>query len=288
MSTIELAMMVDFTVPNFVAKDETDNTCKQVRYDMTNDTERRQGPCGDAGFSREEHFVYIVVIHGWREATAEPMQALAAILGVTVFEMRQRMMGDGPAVVASFADPHQAGSLAEKLRQCGVSTLVVDAAEARSRSGRFMVRRFELCGRRLSVEAVGGETAEIPFEEVALLFPAICIVGQSETVTVTERKLNIRATLLSGGIPMMKKVVRQEEVRAEEREKALFLYAGNSPAVVFRQNGMTYDGLGGAMKASRELNFALLAGELRRLSANATHDDRLLQRAGQVRVLGPL
>ena len=152
MSTIELAMMVDSTVPNFVAKDETDNTFKlsRIRSDMRSDTERRRVVLVAIRVQPGGEFVHIVVIHGWREATAELMQALAAILGVTVFEMRQRMMGDGPAVVASFADPYQAGSLAEKLRQCGVSTLVVDAAEARSRSGRFMVRRFELGGSRLS------------------------------------------------------------------------------------------------------------------------------------------
>ena len=68
---------------------------------------------------------------------------------------------------------------------------------------------------------------------------------------------------------MTKKVERHETVRTEEREKVLFLYAGNRPTVLFRQNAMTYDGLGAAMKPSRELNFAFLTAELRRLCPRA-------------------
>lgn len=234
-----------------------------------------------------EVFLHVVVIHGWLEATAELAQALAVALGITTFEARQRLIGNGPAVVARFVDPHHAQALAAKLHQCGLATLVVDAAEACSRAGRLIVRRFELGADSLNIETTGGESVLIPYGEIDLLLPAICIVGQTETVTVTERKLSLGATILSGGIPMMKKVERQEEVRAEEREKSLFLYAGNRPAVVFRQNGMTYDGFGAAMKQSRELNFAHLAGELRRLCHHAAYDERLLQRAGQVRLLGP-
>ena len=232
--------------------------------------------------------MHIVVIHGWKEATAELVQALAAALGITAFEVRQRLIGGGPAVVARFADPHQAGTLAAKLRQCGVAAFVVDAAEVRGRGERFVVRRFELDAARLLVESIDGESAAIPYAEVELLLPAIGVTSQAETVTVTERKLSLGATIMTGGIPMMKKVERKEEVRAEEREKSLFLYAGSRPVVVFRQNGMTYDGLGAAMKQSRELNFGHLTAELRRLAPAAAYDERLLQRAGQVRVLGAL
>jgi hypothetical protein len=50
---------------------------------------------------------------------------------------------------------------------------------------------------------------------------------------------------------------------------------------------MVYDGFGAAMKLSRELNFAYLKSELRRLCPEAVYDDRLLNRLGQVRLLGP-
>ncbi|HEY6009178.1 MAG TPA: hypothetical protein VIU40_12710, partial [Geobacteraceae bacterium] len=214
-------------------------------------------------------------------------QELAASLGITAYEMRQRMIGGGPAVVASFADPHQARTLAAKLNQSGVATLIIDADAVRSKAGRFVVRRFELNEWALHIEASDGQSAEIAYGDVDLLLPGTRVVGQSETVTVTERKFSLGRTILSGGIPMSKKVERQEVVTNEEREHILYLYAGERPPAVFSQSAMVYDGLGTAMKLSRELNFAYLTSELRRLCPAAGYDDRLLNRLGQVRLLGP-
>jgi hypothetical protein len=231
--------------------------------------------------------MHVVVIHGWKTETAELAQALAGALGLTVYEARQRMIGGGPAVVASFADPDQARAVAAKLDQGGLATLVVDTAALRGEVGHFIVRRFVLGERALSIVSGEGQTAEIPYREIGLILPGTSITGQSETVKVTERKLSLGKTLLSGGIPMTTKVERQEQVHTEESEKVIYLYAGSRPQVVFRQNVMTYDGLGAAMKMSREVNFAFLTSELHRLCPGALYDDRLLSRGGQSRMLGP-
>lgn len=231
--------------------------------------------------------MHVVVIHRWQEETAELIQSLAVALGVTAYEMRQRMIGGGPAVVASFADPQQARTLSAKLNQSGVATLIIDADAVRSKTGRFVVRRFELKEWSLRIEANDGQCAEIAYGDIDLLLPGTRILGQSETITVTERKFSLGRTILSGGIPLTKKVERQEEVNTEERENVLYLYAGERPPVVFSQSGMVYDGLGAAMKMSREMNFAYLTSELRRICLAAGFDDRLLKRLGQVRLLGP-
>jgi hypothetical protein len=231
--------------------------------------------------------MHIVVIHGWKEETTELVQAISSALGIMDFEARQRMIGNGPAVVANFADPQQALTLAEKLNQNKIATLVVDVTAVRNRAGHFIVRRFELNEGSMRIETGDRHSAEIPYGEIDLLLPSTSIVEHSETKTVTERRLSVGKTILSGGIPMSKKVKRQEEVTTEERMKVLYLYAGNRLPIVFSQNGMIYDGLGAAMKLSRELNFTYLISELRRLSPGAVYDDRLRNRVGLARLLGP-
>jgi hypothetical protein len=231
--------------------------------------------------------MHVVVIHRWRDETAELTQSLAAALGITVYEARQRLIGGGPSVVASFADPNQARALAAKLNQGGLATLVVDAAPVRSGTGHFVVRRFEMGEKSLRIEAVDGRSAEVPYAEIELILAGTRIGEQTELKTITERKFSLGGTILTGGLPVSKKVSRQEEVTTEERTRFLYLYAGSRPQVVFRQSGMSYDGFGAAMKMSQELNFAFLTSELRRLSPHAIYDDRLLNRLGQVRLLGP-
>jgi hypothetical protein len=231
--------------------------------------------------------VHVVVIHGWQEETPTLVQSLAGALGLVAFEARQRLVGGGPSVVAIFADPEQAGALARRLEQYGFGAFVVDASSVRRREGSIIVRRFQLNEWSLRLEAWDGQTTEIPLEEIDLLLTGMSVVGYTETKTVTERTLSLGRTLLSGGIPMSKKVERQEEVLVEESRRMLYLYAGTGPTVIFGQDGVNYEGLGAAMKLSRELNFAYVTSELRRLCPRALYDERLLARVAQVRLLGP-
>lgn len=230
--------------------------------------------------------MFVVVIHGWQQETPELAQALADALGILAFEARQRLIGGGPAVVASFADSRQAEAAAQKVIHNGIAALVFNATALRSQSGCLVVRRCELDDRALKIETDNGQQATIPYEEVDLLLAATSIVGYSATKTVTDRKISIGQTVLAGGIPIFKKVESKEEVSSEERGRIIYLYAGDRPKAVFTQNGMSYDGFGAAMKLSRELNFTYLTSQLRLLCTAARYDDRLLSKSGQVRLLG--
>jgi hypothetical protein len=230
--------------------------------------------------------MHVVAIHGWKEETQELVQTITGVVGITAFEVRQRMIGGGPVVVANLADSQQALALSKKLNQNGIATVVVDAAEVLS-TRYFIVRRFELNESSLRIETGDRQRAEISYGEINLLLPGTSIARSSEKQTVVKRKLSLGKTILSGGIPMSKKVEHEKEVSTEERRKVLYLYTSKQPPILFSQNGMTYDGLGAAMKLSRELNFTYLISELRRLSPGAIYDDRLLKRVGQVRLLGP-
>jgi hypothetical protein len=84
--------------------------------------------------------MHVVAICNWKEDSAELVQALAGALGITVYEARPRMFGNGPAVVASFADQQAALELAGKLNKSGIATLIFDATAVRSSAGYFNVR----------------------------------------------------------------------------------------------------------------------------------------------------
>src|SRR6266702_7132049 len=150
--------------------------------------------------------MHVVAISNWKEETAGLVQALASALGITAFEARPRMIGNGPAVVASFANAEMALALTKKLNQIGFATLVVDALAVRSKAGHFIVRRFQFNKWSMLIETSGGQQEEIPYEAIDLLLPGISILGTSETKTVTGRKFSLGKTLLSGGIPMTSKV----------------------------------------------------------------------------------
>jgi len=232
--------------------------------------------------------MHIVVINRWKKDTDDLKQKIAKTLGITAYEVQQRMLCGSPTVLVSFADPQQALALVNKLNPLGIATMVVDATEVHSRTGNIIVRHFKLNESSLFIETGDNRTAEIPYDKIDVLLPATSTVTFSETKTTTEKKLSLGKTLLTGGIPMFNKVTHQQEVTSEDSKKVLYLYVNKRrDPIIFSQDGVTYEGLGEAMKLSRGMNFTYLISELHRLSPAAAYDDRLLKRIGQVRLLGP-
>ena len=232
--------------------------------------------------------MHLVVVHGWQKEEAVVAKTIADILGTVVFEARQKISGGGPAVLASFADPHQAKALAASLSRDGVPALVIDTASVRNRNPSLHVRRFVLGSQTLQLELFDGETCDIDYGKIDLLLVAICSSGQSQTTDIeTKRKFSLGKTLLAGGIPMTRKVKSATAVTVEERDETLWLFGHEQATVIFDRAVMNYDGLDDAMQLSRDLNFTHLKNELRRLAPQASYDDRLLKRAALVRLLGP-
>lgn len=231
--------------------------------------------------------MFVVAIYGWQEESPELLRALAGALGLTTFDVRQRLIGGGPSVVACFAEQQPARELAETMERNGARASVVDATAVRMRSGFAVVRRFVFEARSLTIETHTGQRETIPYEEMALLLAGTSVVGFNETKTVVEKKLSLGKTLLSGGIPMTTKVERQEIVSTEESEEMLYLYAHDRPTAIFSLNGLNYDGFGPEMKMSRKLNFSYLISQLRLHAAGVVFDDRLQNRVNQTRLLGP-
>ncbi len=232
--------------------------------------------------------MYIVAVHNWQKEDVEVAKIIAEKTGTVAFEARQKISGGGPAVLASFADLQQAEVLAGKLSQAGVPALVIDTVAVRSRNQPLHVCRFVLAPQKLQLESFNGELFEIDYDKIDLLLVAICSAGQTQmTTTETERKFSLGKTLLAGGVPMTKKVKSDKTVNIEERDETLWLYVRGGATVIFNRGAMNYEGLGDAMQFTRELNFAYLKNELRRLAPQAVYDDRLIKRAVLIRLLGP-
>lgn len=232
--------------------------------------------------------MHIVAVHGWRKDEAEVAGIIAGALGLLAFEVRQKLAAGGPAVLASYADPQRAESLAARLSQDGIPTLVIDTSVERRKTRPCRVRRFILEEKTLRLEAMAGESYEIDYCMIDLLLVATCCARLEQTTgTVTERKFSLGKTLLAGGIPMTKNVQREVAVASAVRDETLMLYVRDGSAMIFDRAALNFDGFGAAMQLTRELNFARLKNELRRLAPQAIYDERLLKRAALVRVLGP-
>jgi len=233
--------------------------------------------------------MHIVAIHSLGQDRETHASALASALGMTMYETlsRLRSPGNGPITIGVFADRERAMQIEETLLSAGFSAVVLTEQEIVAERSPLIARKFVIGENELATVSETGQTLSISFKDVRLILRGIGIVRGTTIETVKNRSLSLGRAVMSSGLMITKTTKTVQEVATEERTAFFNIYAGDNPAIVFRENGLVYDFLGPALQCSRALNFAYLLAELRRRCTNAQYDERLLSRPAQVALLGP-
>jgi hypothetical protein len=233
--------------------------------------------------------MHVVAIHSLAADKESLAPAFAKALGSTVFEAisRLRAPGSGPFVVGIFGEPQQAARLAAQLEAGGFHSVVLSAAEIEAGARQRGVRSVMLGEQDLQVDSPDSGRRIVPYHDVDLILRGIGISSSMLKETTKKRELSLGSAVLSGGLKVTKQTKTGREVRTEEREGFLLLYAGSDPPLMFHENSLVYDPLGPIRGLSRSENFVKLIAELRRRCTTACYDERLLNKAGQAALLGP-
>ncbi|PLX93013.1 MAG: hypothetical protein C0621_08675 [Desulfuromonas sp.] len=230
--------------------------------------------------------MHAVILNNDQSFPQERLQELAALLQLTLFDLRQRLYTTGPVVVARFAAEEMARERLQALLTAGFSGFAIDSS-ALDDIPCLLPRSLCFTPEELTLSLQNDEQLNLPYLQLDALIVATRSIGQNQFITTTQRSFSLGKTLMAGGIPMTKKKVTKEQVAEEGQERVLYLASGEK-RLLFREQGMSYEGLGEDMKPTREQNFTTLLSRLRRRAPNAAYDERLLTKAMLNRLLGPL
>ncbi|PRQ04067.1 hypothetical protein ENSA5_11150 [Enhygromyxa salina] len=220
--------------------------------------------------------MFIVAITRWGPGFAAQLPELAKILDLFPYDLRMRLSGPLPVVVARMPEREAASSLMAKLREWGHGAVGCSASTVPGADAMHQPREFEFDGEVLRTQGVGRERAELRAGEVYALFHAMVLADHQTTEQKTVKKLSVSQTLLAGGVPMTAK--KSSTVRATESESEERIYLirhGWADPMVFCQHHLRYTGLGEAMGHSSHESFAALCARLRSFCPGAYYDDRL-------------
>jgi len=234
--------------------------------------------------------VYVVAIDNLGEDRESLARALSEALETTLYDARIRLgaPGKGPLIVAAYAGGNTARERAEKLGAAGFRTLVLGQDEVETDEMRTIVRKFLFGESELGIEARTGDHVTMEYALIDRIIRGSRIAKNTETETVKDRKFAVGRAILSGGLVPMKSVKTTQQKTTEVREGFIHLYSGNRSPLVFLESALLYDSLGPALQPTRSANFAGVLAELRRRCTGALYDDRLVSKAGQSRLLGPI
>ena len=210
-------------------------------------------------------------------APADGVAALvAAALGTLVYEERLKLAAGLPALILRTADAARAASLAAALRAAGHSVIARSADEVVAASAMVGLRRFAWDGEAL----VAGDRGErLPWGDVAALVRAVDRKKRQSTAVVTEKKLDLTRTVLSGGLIRNKTSKREVVTRVDDSEPVLYLFrrSGATPWIL-REQGTHYEALGARLQPTAAPNFVAAVEELRARAPGAAYDERLVTR----------
>jgi hypothetical protein len=234
--------------------------------------------------------MHLVAIHSLNKDKEATAGSLATVLKVTLYEAltRLRCPGNGPLTVAVFAGKEQAEQLSERLNSAGFRSVVLTAEEIAGEDRAWIVRSFGLGEHQLHIETEKDKNLDIAFQDVELILPGISTSRDTTTEIVKHRSINLGRAVLTGGMILTNTTKTTRDVTTEARERFINLYAADAHVIVFRENSLDYNSLGPARKLSRSENFTHTVAELRRRCPNALYDERLMNRAAQAALLGPL
>jgi hypothetical protein len=234
--------------------------------------------------------MYIVAIDDLGEDREGIARKISEALGTIFYDalVRVRVPGKGPLIVAAYAEKNIAQEKMEKLRAAGFRTLVLGQDDVETDGQSTIVRKFFFGDSELEIEARTGDAVRIEFGLIDTIIRGTRIVQTTETETVKEKKFAAGRAILTSGLMTTKSVNITQQGRTDVREGFVNLYSGNRRPLVFIESALLYDSLGPALRPTRAANFAFVLDELKRRCTAAVYDDRLLSKAGQARLLGPM
>lgn len=220
-----------------------------------------------------------VAITRWGPGFDQQLPELAQMLGVFPYDLRSRLAGPLPVIVARVPDRVHASQLMSKLRGWGHGVVGCDASSVPSAASMHQPQDFAFDGEILRTEDHAHQRAEVQASEVYALIHAMVLGDQRTTKEQTSTSFSAARAVLTGGLVMSRKsttTTRSTDSAAEER---IYLFrqnaAGWADPMVFCQHQLRYTGLGAAMGNSSYESFATLTGRLRGFCPGAYYDDQL-------------
>jgi hypothetical protein len=207
----------------------------------------------------------------------------ASILSKDPYETRLLLSGKIPKLIAHYQSIQEAQLVAKHLKALGLVVVVCSDTELhKPPSAGFMPHTLKLGDREVTFWDKSGQMKKLEAKDVFLLLKGRFQTPTDKEVTNTSIKFSLPATLLTGGIPVWRKVKETTKNTFIEEGYFVRLYERMSPEPVVEifENYFDFSSLGSKLSPSSFTNLNSIIAELRNAFQKAAFDDRLVESIG--------
>ena len=209
--------------------------------------------------------------------STELIERVAALVGKEIVDTRLLLAGGIPRIIASPPDAEAADSIARRLREAGLVAFVCGDTELRKRPAGFRAHTARSGeGEVIFGDRQGGEIRIEAGDAFLIMRGRMRSVTPAKTST-TKMKLNVPATVLTGGFPVMQRVTKKGAAESFRSEYFVRIYDRRSsdPRAEMLRNRLDYGFLGAELTPATPANFDLAVTKLREWFPRAIFDERL-------------
>jgi hypothetical protein len=208
---------------------------------------------------------------------ANLIESVAPIINKNPYETRLLLTGMIPRIIGRYPDMHAAESAAQRLREAGLVTIVLNDSELRKPSQVFRAQTLEFGDGEVLFRDPRGQARKMTAGDVFLILEGKRQTYVDTEVSQTKMKFSLGATILTGGIPVWRQVKEKISDRPVHIECFARLYDRKSSeqSIELVQHHMNYSFLGTKKATSSLANFDIVITLLRELFPQAIFDDRL-------------
>jgi len=212
----------------------------------------------------------------------ELVKKVAAIVAKNLYETRLHLAGKIPKMIAHYDTMPMAESTAQSLRALGLVVIVCTDSELRKSSQRYKAHTLRFDEQAVIFHDRSGQARRMESMESFLILSGRMQTYTETEVTTTLKKLNVPATILTGGIPISKKVKQKTTKKSFQTESFVRLYDRTSPEPIVEilQHDFDYSFLGVEMVSSAVANFGTTIRKIKDALPQAIFDDRLVEPFG--------
>jgi hypothetical protein len=208
------------------------------------------------------------------------VKRVASLIGKDTVDARLLLAGEIPRIIISCLDADTADPIAQSLWEVGLVAFVCRDSELQNRPASFIAYTARSAGREVIFGGKLGEEVRVETGDAFLILRGRIQRTAQERPTTTKMKLNVPATVLTGGIPIMRRVTERSVKESFHAEDFVKIYDRKSsdPRAEMFQNHVDYDFLGPELTPSAPANFSIVVTKLREWFPLAIFDERLTRR----------
>ena len=208
---------------------------------------------------------------------------VAGIINKSPYDTRLLLARDIPKVIGHYNDVKTAESIIQNLKALGLIAIALGDSELRKTPQIFKVQTLEFQEKEVLFKDSRNHEHRIGRNDVFLILEGRIQTSSEIETTKTKTKLNLAATLLTGGIPVTRRVNVKTVSRSTQLEYFARVYTRKSSDPIWEilQYHVNYSFLGTSMALSSSLtNFNAMIVKLREMFPQAIFDDRLVKLLG--------